>query len=157
VPLIEKIPPALKDGSEILAGSFVQKYFHPQWLSIPGQPLVGKDSASESDLSQGALPEAGQNGFDAGYWSQRLIHRKYTEAFQADADCVVSFPCELILRETAITSSWALTTGGCQRESWNPSLTLLRSNFYRAKRLRTGSSIGPQIIQAARNGNAAGQ
>ncbi len=35
----------------------------------------------ESDLSPGVLPAAGQNPFDPDYWSQRVIHRKYTEAF----------------------------------------------------------------------------
>src|SRR5713101_5247707 len=40
-----------------------------------------KGKGLESDLSPAVLPAAGQNAFDPDYWSQRLIHRKYTEAF----------------------------------------------------------------------------
>src|SRR5436309_14132060 len=37
-----------------------------------------KGKGLESDLSPGVLPTPGQNAFDPDYWSQRLIHRKYT-------------------------------------------------------------------------------
>src|SRR6266581_81301 len=52
-----------------------------QGLAIPAN---GK--ASESSISPGVPIPADENRFNAEYWSQRLIHRKYIEAFHANAD-----------------------------------------------------------------------
>src|SRR5882724_7426369 len=49
-----------------------------QGLAIPAN---GK--ALESSISPGVPTTADENRFSAEYWSQRLIHRKYTEAFHA--------------------------------------------------------------------------
>ena len=42
--------------------------------------------AAEHDTTTGPLATSGQNGFDAKYWAQRLIYRKYTEVFYANHD-----------------------------------------------------------------------
>src|SRR6267142_6349665 len=46
------------------------------WESAPAR---GKSKGTESHAASGTLAAPGETGFDSSYWSQRLIHSKYTE------------------------------------------------------------------------------
>src|SRR5882672_5883007 len=50
-----------------------------------GLPVPANSKAPESNPSPD-LPPVANHRFDAEYWGQRLIHRKYTEAFNANVD-----------------------------------------------------------------------
>ncbi len=72
-----------RDRAAIEACQLYETILTQGWESLGGR---GFGKTSEINPSPGVLPGAGENRSDPEYWAQRLIHRKYTEAFHANAD-----------------------------------------------------------------------
>jgi DNA-binding NarL/FixJ family response regulator len=74
---------ANRDQAAIEACRRYEQIVNHGWESLSGRQ---NRAGLELGYSTGSVDTAGPNRVDAQYWSQRLIHRKYTEAFSANGN-----------------------------------------------------------------------
>src|SRR5438445_3168424 len=75
-----------RDQAAIEASQLYERIVTRGWESLQ---VRANGKVSESNLCPGLQPVTNHR-FDAEYWGERLIHRKYTEGFHPKTDCELS-------------------------------------------------------------------